>query len=185
MYDVQIKITRSVKKETQHIFLFSLRIKALAVLALVMTLSSGILVLSSVTNVSHPPGNSTGSRSDVIEGDTYLRISIGTGRHEWLLLSVTTNVSSDFYVRGTEVGDVRLYDTSFVLVKCRSWFIVTVFPSDACLAQFEWTSYNFTQQFDTASLYVSQPHFLLIIFTVVFDILVVLVILRSRLVIID
>jgi len=185
MYAMQIKTARSAKKETQHFFHFRTRIKALVILALVLTLSSSILALSSVANVSLPPGNSTGSRSDVIEGDTYLRISIGTGRYEWLLLSVTTNVSSDFYVRGTEVGDVRLYDTSFVLVKCRSWFIVTVFPSDACLVQFEWTSYNYTQQFDTASLYISQPHFLLIIFTIAFDILVVLVILRSRLVIID
>ncbi|MFW9908245.1 MAG: hypothetical protein ACFFEF_06690 [Candidatus Thorarchaeota archaeon] len=185
MYDVQIKNTHSVKKETQHIFLFKLRIKALVILALVMTLSSVILVLSSVTNVSLPSGNSTGSRTDVIAGDTYLRISVGTSNDEWLLLSMATNVSSDIYVRGTEEGDMRFYDTSFALVKCGNWFIVTVFPSDACLVQFEWRSYNLTQQFDITSLYVSQPLFLLILFTIAFDTIAVLIVLRSRLEIID
>jgi hypothetical protein len=185
LYGVKIRTTWSVKKETQHIFLLRPRIKALAILALVMTLSSATLVLSSVTNVSLPSGNSTGSRSDVIAGGTYLRISVGTGNDEWLLLSVATNVSSDIYVRGADEGDMRFYDTSFVLVKCRNWLIVTVFPSDTCHVQFAWTSYNLTQQFDITSLYVSQPLFLLGLFTIAFDAIAVLLILRSRFEIVD
>jgi len=157
----------------------------MVILALVITLSSSILALYSVATIRFPPGNSTGSRSDVIEGDTYLRISIGTGRREWLLLSVTTNVSSDFYVRGTEVGDMRLYDSSFIFVKCGSWFIVTVYPSDACFVQFEWTSYNRTEQFDIASYYISQLPFLLIMIIVAFDAITVIIVLRNRLEVVE
>ena len=182
---MRIRQTQNITKERKQFFLFRTRIKALAVFALVMTLSSVILVFSSVANVSLPPGNSTGSRSDIIQEDAYLRISVGTGNDEWLLLIVTTNVSSDLYVRGTEEGDMRFYDTNFVLVKCGNWFIVTVFPNDACLVQFEWISYNLTQQFDIMSLYVSQSLFLLILFTVAFDIAAIFIVLRSRLEIVE
>ncbi len=185
MYDVQIKTIQNVKKESQHIFLFRLRIKALVILALVMTLSSVILVLSSVTNVSLPPGNSTESRTDVILGGTYLRISVGTGNDEWLLLSIATNVSSDIYVRGTEEGDMRFYDTSVALIKCGNWFIVTIFPDDVCLVHFEWTSYNLTQQFDIISLYIPQPLFLLLMITIAFDTIATLIVLRSKLEVVE
>jgi len=148
-------------------------------------MSSVVFLLSSTTNVSLPPGNTAGSRSDIIEEGAYLRISIGTESDEWLLLSIVTNASSDIYVRGTDYGDVRFYNTRYVVVKCEHWFIVTVFPNDACLVHFEWISYNLTQQFDIASLYISEPLILLILITVAFDTITTFIVLRNRLEVVE
>lgn len=182
---VQNRETNGLKKGGQRFYILRTRVKILAVLALVMTITSVFLTAFALTNVTTPSGNRTGSRTGVIEGGGILRVSVGTGNDEWLLLQVTTNSSSDLYIRGTDDGDMRFYNVTYAMVKCGNWFIVTVFPSDACFVQFEWTAYNLTQQFDVASLYLPHSLVFFILITAAFDVISVFVIQRSRLEIID
>lgn len=182
---VQHRVTTGLKKGGQRFFLFRTRIKILAVFALVMTIASVIVTIFALTNIIPPTGNSNGSRTEVIEGGNILRVSIGARNDEWLLLQVTTNSSSDLYIRGTDEGDMRFYDVTHTMVKCGNWFIVTVFPHDPCLVQFDWTSYNLTQQFDVASFYLPYPLVVFILITLALDGIAVLVAWRSRFEIID
>ncbi|MHA1944058.1 MAG: hypothetical protein ACW96M_06655 [Candidatus Thorarchaeota archaeon] len=166
----------------ESFFYFSPRVKILFVLAALVTSSFLILQIMDLQSGESFPNsnNDVESRTLIVAQGDYYRMSIGSLNNEWLILKVTTNVSSYIYVRGTTDGDVKHYGTNHLIAECENWFIVTVRPYRDSQINIEWTHYDQDAEEPESNLVSISPQSVLLFLTIIVNILSIVVIFRSR-----
>ena len=170
----------------ERFFYFNPRVKVLFVLTLLLTSSFIILqVMEYQSTISFPETNSeVESRTVYVEEGDYCRLSIGSINNDWLLLKITSNVSSYIYVRGTTDGDFKQYNTNQLVDECENWFIVTVRPYRDSQINVEWIYYDQDTEEPESDLATVSPHSALLFLTIVMNLLSVAALFRSRLTIV-
>lgn len=174
--------------QEEHVFSFTTNAKIVVLCAALLTsYFLGLQISGYLSPLTYSDkNNSIDFRYLYIMHGDYFRLSVGANSDEWLLLMVSSNVSTYIYVRGATSGDLKVYNAFNLVTECSSWFIVTVRPSANSEIHIEWITYNQSIEAFESALFSNngQTEYLLPL-VVATNLVALFVVFRSRYTIIE